>query len=207
MARTRIKVCGVRTLEAAMAAAEAGADAVGFVFVRASARSIEPEEAWGIIGALPPLVSSVGVFVNASLDAFSDVEEQCPTTLAQLQGNEDVQLVRQCGPGVIKGVRYHPESLEADLAQWGGVEEVDAVLIDCPGGEEFDWPALGARLAGVGKPVILSGGLDAVNVGAAVRAVRPYAVDVSGGVEREHGVKDAALIGAFCRAVQSADRG
>lgn len=192
----------MRTAEIALAAAGAGADAVGFAFVRGSARQVEPEEAWEIIGALPPFVGSVAVFMNPSLDAFSDVEERCPTTMTQFSGNEDSQLVRRCGPGLIKGVRYHPAELAADLAKWEAIDEVDAVLIDCP--EDTDWGALAIVVAGTKKPVVL-GGLDPANVEAAVKAVRPYAVDVSAGVEQERGIKDAALIAEFCAAVRRAD--
>jgi phosphoribosylanthranilate isomerase len=209
MARTRVKICGIRTVEAAHAAVAAGADAIGFVFVRSSPRSMEPEAAWEIIGALPPFTTTVGVFVNASLDTFSDVEERCPTNYAQLQGNEDVPLVRQCGPGVIKAVRFHPDTIDAELSRWDAIEEVDAILIDGSAGGEgstFDWSALAVRTGAVSKPIILAGGLTPRNVGEAIRAVRPFAVDVSSGVERERGVKDPLLIAEFCRAVQDADR-
>lgn len=208
MPRTRIKICGIRDVDAAQAAVEAGADALGFVFVRSSVRSIEPEEAWSIIGTLPPLTTTVGVFVNASVDAFSDVEEQCPTNYAQLHGSEDVPTVRQCGPGVIKGVRFHPETINADLVRWNAVEEVDAILIDGSAGgegESFNWSALSPHLDDIAKPIILAGGLTPQNVAEAIRTVRPFAVDVSSGVERERGIKDVGLIREFCRAVQDAD--
>ena len=210
MARTRIKVCGIRTLEAARAALGAGADAIGLVFVRSSPRYIEPADAAAIMGGLPPLTSTVGVFVNASLDAFCDIEEACPTTYVQLHGGEDERLVRQCGPGVLRGIRYHPDTIRADLDRWGAVEEVDAVLVDGSAGgegETFDWAPFAAIAQGFAKPIILAGGLTPANVGDAIRAVRPYAVDVSSGVERERGVKDPVLIEAFCRAVQRADAG
>lgn len=208
--RTRIKICGIRTAEIADAAVDAGADALGFVFVRSSPRFIEPAEAWGIIGGLPPLVGTVGVFVNAPIDAFSDIEEQCPTAYSQLQGNEDIPLVRQCGPGVIKAIRYDAATIGEDLARWDGIDEVDAILVDGSAGGQgaaFDWSALTPRLAGLSKPVILAGGLNPANVADAIRAVHPFAVDVSSGVERERGVKEPGLIEAFCEAVRAADRG
>jgi phosphoribosylanthranilate isomerase len=208
--RTRIKICGIRSAEAALAAADAGADAVGFVFVRTSVRFIEPQEAWKIVGALPPLMSSVGVFVNASLDTFSDIEELCPTTYSQLQGSEPERLVKECGPGVIKAVRFDEATIREDLARWDAIDEVDAILIDGSAGGEgtaFEWSRLREPMQAVAKPVFLAGGLTPENVGDAVRAVRPYAVDVSSGVEREKGVKDPALIESFCRAVREADRG
>jgi phosphoribosylanthranilate isomerase len=96
---TRIKICGIRDAESARAAFDAGADAIGFMFVKSSARYIEPEAAWEIVGTLPPFASTVGVFANPTLDVFCDIEEACPTTLAQFHGSEDVPIVRQCGPG------------------------------------------------------------------------------------------------------------
>ncbi len=210
MRRTRIKICGIRTAEIAHAAVDAGADALGFVFVQSSPRFIEPEEAWGIIGGLPPLVGTVGVFVNAPIDAFCDIEERCPTTYSQLQGNEEIPLVRRCGPGVIKAIRYDAATVREDLARWDEIDEVDAILVDGSAGglgESFDWSGLAPHLAGITKPVILAGGLTPGNVAAAIRAARPFAVDVSSGVERERGVKDPGLIEAFCEAVRGADRG
>lgn len=207
-ARTRIKICGIRTPESAAAAFDAGADAIGFVFVRSSARFITPEDAAEIMSGLPVFAATVGVFVNHSVEAFCDVEETCPTNYSQLQGTEDERTVRQCGPGVIRALRYDAATIDSDLARWDAVDEVDAILIDGSVGGEgtaFDWSALAPRLERISKPVILAGGLTAANVGDAIRAVRPYAVDVSSGVERERGVKDHALIEAFCLAVRRAD--
>ncbi|MEX2219913.1 MAG: phosphoribosylanthranilate isomerase [Phycisphaerales bacterium] len=202
--RTRIKICGVRSDEIARAAADAGADAVGFVFIPASPRHIPPAEAWEIIGTLPPFLASVGVFLNASLDTFSDIEETCPTTYSQLQGSENERLVRECGPGVIKAIRADPAALEAELGRWAAIDEVDALLVDAPA--VHDWPVLAALLETVSKPIIL-GGLGPDTVAGAVRAIRPYAVDASASLEREPGEKDPALIEAFCRAVRHADAG
>lgn len=210
MSRTRIKICGIRDEDAAIAAIEAGADALGFIFVRSSARFIDPADAWSIASALPPFVSSVGVFMNTSVDHFCDVEEICPTTLAQLHGNEDEATVRQCGPGVIRGLRFDADTIDADLARWDAIDEVDAILVDGSAGGEgttFDWQRLAQALAPISKRIILAGGLTPANVGDAIRTVRPYAVDVSSGVEKERGVKDPALIEAFCDAVRDADRG
>jgi phosphoribosylanthranilate isomerase len=207
--RTRIKICGITTLEAADWAVEAGADAVGFVFVRNSVRRIEPEAAAEIMCQLPPMVTTVGVFANASVDAFCDIEEVCPTNYAQLHGSEDEVTVKQCAPA-IKGFRFDPETIDADLARWDALDELEAVLIDGSVGGEgtaFDWSLLASKLEGFHKPVILAGGLTPENVGEAIRAVQPWAVDVSSGVERERGVKEAALIERFCDAVREADRG
>ena len=208
MARTRIKICGVRDLDTALAAAEAGADAVGFMFVKSSARYVDPEDAAGIMLSLPPMVSTVGVFMNTPLEEFEDVEEVCPTIYTQLHGQEDETLVKECGPGVIKGLRFLPESTAEELKRWNAVDEVDAILVDGSAGGEgqtFDWKALKAMLKGIEKKIILAGGLTVENVGEAIRAVRPWAVDVSSGVERARGEKDAKLIEKFCAAVRAAD--
>lgn len=210
MSRTRIKICGIRDEDSAIAAIEAGADALGFVFVRSSARYIDPADAWSLVSALPPFVSSVGVFMNASVDHFCDVEETCPTTLAQLHGSEDEATVKQCGPGIVRGLRFGADTIDADLARWDRVDEVDAILVDGSAGGEgttLDWERLARAIEPISKRIILAGGLTPANVGDAIRAVRPYAVDVSSGVEREKGVKDPALIEAFCDAVREADRG
>lgn len=209
MPRTRIKICGVRTPEIALAAVDAGADAIGFMFVRNSVRAISPEAAAEIMWSLPPMITTVGVFMNASVDTFADIEEQCPTHYAQLHGNEDEPTVRACGPA-IKAIRYHPDTIRADLERWDAIDEVDAILVDGGGGGEgvsFDWSGLAKAAEGIATPIILAGGLTPDNVGEAIRAVRPYAVDVSSGVERERGEKDPALIEAFCEAVRQADRG
>lgn len=187
----------------AAACVDAGADSLGFVFVPTSARYITPEDAWEIVSALPPMVTSVGVFVNASVDTFCDIEEVCPTNYAQLAGAEPERVVRECGPGVIRTVRYDSGAIGSDLERWNAVEEVDAILIDAP--PELDWATLIPHLEAINKPIILAGGLTPSNVGDAIRALRPFGVNVSDGVERERGVKDAGLIEAFCAAVRGAD--
>ncbi|MFZ2874231.1 MAG: phosphoribosylanthranilate isomerase [Phycisphaerales bacterium] len=210
MPRTRIKVCGIRDEDALFAAADAGADAVGFMFVPSSPRFLSPEDAFDLMSRLPPLVASVGVFADHSADDFADVEQVCPTSYSQLHGREDQKLVRACGPDVIKAVRFSPDTIAADLRQWGDMEEVAAILIDGSSGGlgvAFDWTALAPHLEPCPKEIILAGGLTPRNVGDAIRACRPWAVDVSSGVEREKGVKDPALIEAFCDAVREADRG
>jgi len=206
--RTRIKICGVRTRDAAVCAADSGADAVGFMFHHASPRFIKPEEAWELLASLPPLVTSVGVFVDSSVDAFCDVEERCPTVMSQLHGREDEETVEQCGPNIIKAVRFDETTIDAELARWSDLAEVSAILVDGSAGGEgrtCDWAALAPRLARASKPIFLAGGLTPDNVGEAIRTVRPYGVDVSSGVESARGVKDPQRIRAFCIAVQRAD--
>jgi len=209
--RTRVKICGITSRDAAHAAIDAGADAIGLVFVRSSPRFIEPGEAWALVSSLPPFITTVGLFKDASLDEFAGIEQRCPTALAQLHGEEPEEIVRACGPGVVKAIHYRPDTIRDQLRRWGAIEEVDAILVDgSPGGEgtTLDWADLRRALddARPAKPIVLAGGLTPDNVAGAIAAVRPYAVDVSSGVERERGVKDPGLIRAFCEAVHRAGR-
>ncbi len=209
MPRTRIKICGVRDAETAMVAAECGADAVGFVFAESSVRRIDPDEAWEIALALPPFVAKVGLFVDPNPKEYSAIKERCPFDYGQLHGSESEETVRGCGPWIIKAVRFNPTTIEAEFRRWSAVDEVEALLIDGGSGGEgktLDWKALARVKDGCDHPIILAGGLTPGNVGDAVRIVRPWAVDVSSGVESARGVKDAALIAAFCGAVREADR-
>jgi phosphoribosylanthranilate isomerase len=208
MQRTRIKVCGITNETDALIAAECGADALGFVFFKGSPRYIEPEKAWEAASALPPFVQTVGLFVNAKAETIDETRELFPFDITQLHGNEPEPVVRECMPPVIKAVKFDPATIEADLAKWSLVEEVCAVLIDGSSGGEgiaFDWSALAKVRDACEHPIIIAGGLTPENVGEAIRAVRPWAVDVSSGVEREKGVKDAGLIARFCDAVRRAD--
>lgn len=206
--RTRIKVCGITTPEIAAVAVDAGADAIGFVFVENTPRYIDPDDATEIMFGLPPMVSAVGVIRDLDVDQFCELEQRCPAQLMQLHGRETVDIVRQCGPGVIKAFKFDQATIASQLERWNAVEEVDAVLIDGSDGgtgEAFDWNALADHLDGFDKPIILAGGLDADNVAEAIRIIRPYAVDVSSGVESSPGMKDPEKIAAFCAAVRAVD--
>ncbi len=207
-ARTRIKICGVRDTATATCAINAGADALGFVFHPPSPRFIEPSNAWEIIRSLPPFVTTVGLTVDLSIEAFGELEQICPTDYSQLHGNESIDLAVQCGPRLIKAVQFHADSIAETLSQWNEVAEVDAILVDGSAGgmgAAFDWSALAAPMQSIQKPIILAGGLTPENVGDAIRAVQPFAVDVSSGIESARGVKDHDLIRAFCSAVRGAD--
>lgn len=207
MSRTRIKICGIRDIDSAFAAVEAGADAIGFIFVRSSPRYIEPDAAAEIMASLPPFISTVGVFMNMPVDAFSDIEEACPTTCTQLHGDETDELIAACAP-IIKGIRFSPGTIAEQLGRFEADENVESILIDGPTpgeGVPFQWSDLHPHMASVSKPVFLAGGLNPENVGEAIAELRPYAVDVSSGVERERGVKDLELIRKFCEAVRRAD--
>ena len=208
MFRTRIKICGIRDIESAITCAESGADAIGFVFVKASPRAVTPDEAFEIQASLPPFLSTVGLFKNASVDFFCDAEETCPTTMVQLHGDESEQVIRQCGPNLIKAIKFDASTIEKELARLSKIDEVDAILVDGSAGGEgtsFDWEALRPHAEGLELPLIVSGGLTPENVGEAIRVLRPFAVDVSSGVESAPGVKDPERIAAFCEAVRRAD--
>ncbi|MFG0258489.1 MAG: N-(5'-phosphoribosyl)anthranilate isomerase [Phycisphaerales bacterium JB043] len=204
--RTRIKICGIRTLEHARCAVDAGADALGLVFASRSPRFIEPSEAWAIVNRLPPMVTTVGLTVDASPEEYQSIVEVCPTDFGQLHGSETVEIAQECGPRVIKAIQFDAETIEDDLRAWSAIEEVDAVLVDGGRGGEgitLDWERLARAKEACAKPLILAGGLDASNVARAIEVVRPYAVDVSSGVESERGVKDESKIAAFCEAAMS----
>ncbi len=201
---TRVKICGIRTASAALAAAEAGADAVGFVFYPPSPRFVPPARAAELARRLPPFVLRVGVFVNAPVEVVEDVAEQVGLDVVQLHGDEPPEVCARLRRRVIKAVRVDGPEAVARAREY----PVAAVLLDAhvPGlyggtGRRFDW----SLVRGLDKPVILSGGLTPDNVGEAIRQARPYAVDASSGVETD-GEKDPEKIAAFVRAVRAADR-
>ena len=204
--RTRIKICGL-TREADVAAAvEAGADAVGFVLYPKSARAVSLARAVELASALPPFVSPVLLFVNA---ARAEVERACaalPQALLQFHGDETPADCDVSARRYLRAVRMAPD---IDLLDWAHrFQNASALLLDAPvegyggGGKVFDWSLIPAAAA---CPLVLSGGLNAANVIDGVLAVRPYAVDVSSGVEASKGIKDAALMRRFCEAVREAD--
>lgn len=206
--RTRVKICGIRDAAGLRAAVEAGADAVGFVFVRKSPRYIRPKDAWELFREMPPFFTTVGLFVNASIDDYAHTERECPTDFGQLHGDESEQTVQACGPRLIKAIRFDAATIEADLRRWSDIDEVDGILVDGSAGGEgatLPWDLLAQAADACSKPLILAGGLTPENVGEAIRVVRPFAVDVSSGVESSPGVKDPARVRAFCAAVRGAD--
>lgn len=207
MTRTRIKICGLMTSADVAAAVEAGADAVGFVFVKSSPRYLEAEDAANLIAELPPLVEPIGVFADARIRDLHEIAEETGLRMVQLHGAESEEYVEEIASdfAVVRGIRFSPK----EVKRWGNDPNVDLLLVDGSQGgqgETFDWNALAPLAADIMAPVIVAGGLDSENVAGAVCATRPYGVDVSSGVESEPGVKDHARIASFCRAVREADR-
>ena len=205
--RTRVKICGVTRLEDALAACRAGADALGFVFYPPSPRNVSIETARAIVRGLPAFVTSVGLFVDASADFVARARAEVPLDVLQFHGDEPPAFCAQFGAPYIKAVRMRPE---VDLLEYARRYErargllLDAFVSGAQGGtgQRFDWSLIPAH---VPLPIVLSGGLDPENVVAAIRCVRPWAVDVSSGVERSKGIKDAARVAAFISEVRNAD--
>ncbi|MHC4081574.1 MAG: phosphoribosylanthranilate isomerase [Planctomycetota bacterium] len=202
---TRTKICGITSPDLARIAVEAGADAIGMVIdVPHSPRSISFETAEEILRVAPAPVMSIAVVQ----DPDPALADRWPGTWFQLHGDEDEALVGRFARAkhVIKGFRFDPQQVK----RWNDCPHVEILLIDGSSGgrgETFRHEELAALMPQITKPVVLAGGLTPQNVGPAIRAVRPFAVDVSSGVETSPGVKDPQLIKEFCAAVVEADRG
>ncbi|WP_425509653.1 phosphoribosylanthranilate isomerase [Usitatibacter palustris] len=188
-----------------MLAATEGADAIGLVFHAPSPRAIEPARAAEIADALPPFVMAVGLFVDAPEARVREVLAAVPLDLLQFHGDESPSYCEQFGKPYVRAVRMEERVNLVECARM--FSRAKALLLDAhvPGekggtGRAFDWSRIPRNLS---RPVILSGGLDAANVGRAIREVGPWAVDVSSGVESERGVKDPAKITAFIRSARA----
>lgn len=204
--RTRIKVCGITRPEDLHAAVELGADALGFVFYPPSPRFLDNARAASLARGLPPFVTSVGLFVNEDTVTVRRVIEAVPLQLLQFHGEEDAAYCRQFGLPYIKAARVRPG---LDLLEYAAsFPDARGLLLDAfvegygGAGKTFDWRLIPDDLP---LPLIVSGGLDAANVGEAIRTLRPWAVDVSSGVESGKGIKDAAKIAAFITGVRNAE--
>lgn len=203
--RTRIKICGLTREEDVDAAVAAGADAIGFVFYEKSPRYVTPARAAALARRLPPFVSAVGLFVNADPAVVLATLGEVQLHVLQFHGDEsEADCCRYARP-YLKAARVTPE---LDLVQYASrFPSAQGILLDAfvegygGGGKIFDWTLIPSDL---GRPIVLSGGLDAANVGEAVRRVRPAAVDVSSGVEAAKGIKDPLKIEAFVAAVRAA---
>jgi phosphoribosylanthranilate isomerase len=211
MSRVFVKVCGITTPEDGLLAAEAGADAVGFVFHPMSPRRVEPARAAAIADALPPLVARVGVFVDATRDEMTRVADEVGLDVLQLHGDEPPEALEGLPRRALKAVRvgagFNPEDALRYRAAAGVL--VDTRLADQtarPGGTgtAFDWTLVGGLRDQVGF-LMLAGGLTPDNVAEAIAEVRPHAVDVSSGVERLPGRKEPARVKAFVEAVRAAE--
>ena len=204
MTAVRVKICGITRVEDALAAAAAGADAIGLVFYAKSPRAVDIEQAREILAALPPFVTSVGLFVDAERSELERILASVPLDLLQFHGDESVQQCEAFGRPYIKALRVKAgDDIAAQVARYPSAQGIllDAYVEGVPGGtgEAFDWSLIPQALS---KPLILAGGLRPDNVAEAVSRVRPYAVDVSGGVEASKGVKDVEKVDAFIRAAR-----
>lgn len=201
----RIKICGLMRAEDVRVAVESGADAIGLVFYPPSPRYVDLTAAAELARCVPPFVTIVGLFVNADPVVVRDTLAAVPIHLLQFHGDEDEVYCRQFDRPYVKAARVKPGM---DLVQYADeFSSAQAILLDAfvdgygGGGKVFDWTLIPGVLS---KPIVLSGGLDADNVGDAIVRVHPAAVDVSSGVEAARGIKDAAKVRAFVAAVRAA---
>ncbi len=218
MSRTRVKICGITRMEDGVAAAQSGADAIGLVFWPGSPRAVAPGQARAIAAALPPFVTIVGLFVDPTPDHVRATLAALPLDLLQFHGAESPEFCRAFGRPYVKAVPVGGNAARTDLLEYAArYPDARGLLFDAPPsdgqpggtGRTFDWDALPLELS---RPLVLSGGLTAANVGGAIRRLRPWAVDVSSGVEvvgpdgtPVRGSKDPARIIAFIKEVRHAD--
>jgi len=202
---TRVKICGLTRLDDVNAAVDSGADAIGLVFYPQSPRYVDLQAAAMLARAVPPFVTIVGLFVNADAATVNETLAAVPLHVLQFHGDENELYCRQFNRPYLKAARVKPGM---DLVQYAvGFPSAQAILLDAfvdgygGGGKVFDWSVIPSELS---RPIVLSGGLDAGNVGEAIARVRPVAVDVSSGVEMSKGIKDAEKIRAFVAAVHAA---
>ena len=205
--RTRVKICGITRIEDAIAVANSGADAIGFVFYEKSPRHVDVEKAALLQASMPPFVTAVGLFVNASEKEVRDVLASVPLDLLQFHGDETPEYCEQFQRPYLKAIRV---KAGVDLLQCATrYRKAQGLLLDAhvegmPGGTGavFDWDLIPE---GLPLPLILSGGLNVRNVSDAIGKVRPHAVDVSSGVEASKGIKDENKISRFMSVVASVD--
>ena len=209
MRRTRVKICGITRPEHAKAAVGAGADAIGLVFYEPSPRYVTRARAREVCAALPPLVSVVGVFVNPAPRDIETAVEDLPVDLLQVHGDEPPELCAEAGRPYVKAVRVRTRDDIVEAAD--RYSDALALLLDAHHdtlwggtGSQFDWNMVPDD---VGRPIVLAGGLTPENVAGAIRLVRPFAVDVSGGVESAPGEKDVQSMERFMKEVASAESG
>lgn len=206
MTRTRIKICGLTRKEDVDAAVAAGADALGFVFYSRSPRFLQTAQAAELVRRVPPFVTRVGLFVDPDPDVLAATLAAVPLDIVQFQGDESPEFCEGCGHPYVKVARMRPG---LDLLEFArAYPSARGLLLDAyvegygGAGQRFDWSLVPKQLP---LPVIVAGGLTAENVGSAISQLRPWAVDVSSGVEAAKGIKDAGKIAAFIAAVKNAD--
>ncbi len=206
----KVKICGITNHQDAVVAVELGADALGFIFAP-SPRRITPEKAREIIDAIPPLVQAIGVFVNERTDIMRQIVVFCGLDLIQLHGDESADLCTEFMPRTIKAFRVRDESCLDSIGVYRG--NVRAILLDAYShdkrggtGKTFDW-GVAVKCRGQGIPMILSGGLTALNIERAISEVTPYAVDISSGIEEQPGKKDHRLMRELMEKIRWADKG
>ncbi|TNC92122.1 phosphoribosylanthranilate isomerase [Thalassolituus sp.] len=207
MLRTRIKICGITRAEDAKAVVESGADAIGLVFYPPSPRGVTATQAIDIVAAVPAFVTVTALFVNPSVEEVQSVLDSVRIDLIQFHGDEDDDFCRQFKRPYIKALRVRQASdVVASCLRFPGAL---AILLDSykpgvPGGtgETFDWTLVPENPP---KPLILAGGLEPGNVAEAISVVKPYAVDISGGVEAAKGIKDHGKIADFVKEVNRVD--
>lgn len=202
----RSKICGITRVEDALVAAEAGADAIGLVFYPKSPRAVSIAQARAILSALPPFVTTVGLFVNASSCEINETLDAVPLDMLQFHGDETPAECEGFHRPWYKALRVKPgDDIRLQAARYAGASAIllDTFVSGTPGGtgEVFDWSLIPADLT---KPLILAGGLTCQNIQQALSEVRPFAVDVSGGVELSKGVKDAERVREFVGLVRAA---
>ncbi|MFV8816640.1 phosphoribosylanthranilate isomerase [Haliea sp. E17] len=207
MPRTRIKICGITRPEDARAVVEQGADALGLVFYPPSPRAVSLEQAREIVAEVPPFVTLVALFVDAQPEEVRQVAAELPIGLLQFHGDEAPAYCASFERPWIKAIRCRPDmDLAAEARRYTAARGVllDAWQEGVPGGtgKSFDWRLVPENL---GAPLVLAGGLKPENIGTAVASLRPFAVDVSGGVESAPGIKDARKVKEFIAAVRAAD--
>ena len=202
MASVKVKICGITNAIDANAAVQAGADALGFIFYEDSPRYIRPDLAAEIISGLPPFVSTVGVFVNASIDMTNEVCWSTGIHIAQLHGDESPNFCRELRTPIIKAIRVRDKSWVSNAEKYS----VKAILLDSFSkkqyggtGKTFDWNVV----KNSSHRIILSGGLNPENVAEAIKTVQPYGGDVGSGLEQNLGHKDHFKIQAFVKAVKN----
>lgn len=204
---TRVKICGITRVEDAQLSEQLGADALGFVFVKASKRFITPEASKAISDQIAPFITRVGLFLNASVQEVEQALKLMPGMLPQFHGQETPADCDRYGVPYLKAIGLGTGM--PSVASLQAYKHAVAFLFDSnePGqlggtGHVFDWQKLDKN---IGKPLILAGGLNADNVSSAIEQVRPYALDVSTGVEVSKGVKDHAALRSFMSAVRQKD--